>query len=61
VPAPRIAPSANRPRPPICASTPCIYRLRHPRSSETAPHSGHISASARSARTRCHVSSSAGV
>jgi hypothetical protein len=33
VAAPRIAPNANRPCPPSSASTPCIYRTGHPRSS----------------------------
>ena len=61
--APRIAPNANRPRPPTCASTLCIYRFRKLQSS--GPRGkydvDHISTSACIARTFCHVSSSAGV
>lgn len=61
--APRIAPTANRPCPPFCASTLCIYRFRKLQSSGSrAKHDvDHISTSACIARTRCHVSASAGV
>ena len=61
--APRIAPSANRPCPPRSAATPCTYRLSKLPSSGSAQKSevDHISTSACSARTFCHVSSSAGV
>ncbi|HEX4724365.1 MAG TPA: hypothetical protein VH333_17740 [Pseudonocardiaceae bacterium] len=61
--APRIAPTANRPRPPTCVSTLCIYRFRKLQSSVSLGKEDvdHISTSACSARTFCHVSSSAGV